>query len=170
MTATITTTANLTAGSAAIQITGDTTGLAKGQGVAGPGIAPDTVIVGLTGQTLTLSKAVTQAGAGQSITFSQAPSLVETPTTTGSGTTSLTVSVPGLGIDSKRFTLGASVGDIENPFPRFALDTSGMGILQNYQFLTFNGVVNGLQLATNYLTNAPFHDSHGTSVSPPRCR
>jgi hypothetical protein len=165
LTDTITTTANLTAGSSTIQISGDPTGLKRGQGVAGPGIPPDTVVTDLSGTTLTLSKAATQTGSGQSITFSQAPSLVETPTTTGSGTTSLSLSVPALGIDDQTYTLGASVRDIENPFTSLALDTGGMGTLQNYQFLDFNAVANGLQLTTNYLSNeAAFHDGRGQPV------
>ena len=165
LTNTITTTANLTAGSETIQITGDTTGLAKGQGVAGPGIAPDTIVTGLTGKVLTLSKAATQAGDRQSITFSQAPSLVKSPTTTGSGAATLKLSVPSLGLDSQTYALNTSVGDIDNPFTSLALDTSGMGNLQNYQYLTFKAVVNSLQLTTNYLADtASFHDGRGQSA------
>ena len=57
------------------------------------------------------------------------------------------------------------MGDIENPFTSFSLDTSGMGTLQNYQFLTKSAVLNSLELTTDYLANAAaFHDSHGTSA------
>ncbi len=165
LTATITTTGDLTAGSTTVEIKGDATGLAVGQGVEGTGIPADAIVTALSGTTITLNKAATQSVMGISLSFSKAPSLVQTPTAIGNGTFSLGFMVPKLGVDDQNYSLDASLGDVENPLPSFTVDTSHTGPFQNYQFLDFNTVENSLQQATNYLTEqTAFQDRHGQAV------
>ncbi|MGE3819419.1 MAG: beta strand repeat-containing protein, partial [Isosphaeraceae bacterium] len=164
-TAITTTTANLIAGSANASITGDPTGLAVGQGVRGPGLAPDTTITAISGANVTLSKAAARTVADATILVSDAPALVTTPTTTGSGSAVIGLNVPGLGVDSQSFSLSGAMADMNDPFTSFSLVTSGMGLFQNYQFLTFADVASGLQSLSAYLSDAgSFRDAAGTSL------